>query len=69
MHYLDDKNPDAGIFLHYNDDKYSQGYSQVEEAFRALKRLMFFNRINYMMILDLQMLELMKLVSIYMSSI
>ena len=31
-----EKYPDAGILLNYDDDDYSQGYSQIIEAFRAL---------------------------------
>ena len=31
-----EKYPDAGILLNYDDDDYSQGYSQIKEAFRAL---------------------------------
>ena len=27
--------PDTGIILNYNDDEYSQGYSQIKEVFRA----------------------------------
>ena len=30
--------PDAGIILKYDDDDYSQGYSQITEAFRALTK-------------------------------
>ena len=30
-----EKNPDTGIILNYDDDDYSQGYHQIEEAFRA----------------------------------
>ena len=30
-----EKNPDAGILLNYEDDNYSQGYSQYKGAFRA----------------------------------
>ena len=30
------KYPDSTILLNYNDDDYSQGYKQTEEAFRAL---------------------------------
>ena len=33
-----EKYPDAGIFLNYNDDDYSQWYSQIKEAFRALTK-------------------------------
>ena len=33
-----EKHPDSGIFLKYNDDDYSQGYSQIKEAFRALSK-------------------------------
>ena len=31
-----EKYPDSAILLNYNDDDYSQGYSQIKEAFRAL---------------------------------
>ena len=31
-----EKNPDAGKILNYDDNDYSQGYSQIKEAFRAL---------------------------------
>ena len=31
-----EKHPDSAIFLNYNDDEYSQGYSQIKQAFRAL---------------------------------
>ena len=31
-----EKYPDSAILLNYNDDDYSQGYSQFKEAFRAL---------------------------------
>ena len=33
-----EKCPDAGILLNYDDDDYSQGYSQIKEAFRALTK-------------------------------
>ena len=33
-----EKNPDAGISLNYDDDDYSQGYGQNEDAFRALTK-------------------------------
>ena len=33
-----EKYPDAGILLTYDDDDYSQGYHQIEEAFRALTK-------------------------------
>ena len=29
------ENPDRGISLNYNDDDYSQGYGEIEEAFKA----------------------------------
>ena len=32
------KYPDAGILLNYADDDYSQGYHQIEEAFKALTK-------------------------------
>ena len=31
-----EKYPDTGILLNFNDDVYSQGYHQIKEAFRAL---------------------------------
>ena len=33
-----EKNPDAGLFLNYNDDGYSHGYGQINEVFRALAK-------------------------------
>ena len=30
--------PDSGILLNYDDDDYSQGYDQIEEAFKALTK-------------------------------
>ena len=33
-----EKYPDAGILLNYDDDDYSQGYHQIEEAFKALTK-------------------------------
>ena len=33
-----EKYPDSGILLNYNDDDYSQGYGQIEEAIRALTK-------------------------------
>ena len=30
--------PDSAILLNYDDDKYSQGYGQIKEAFRALTK-------------------------------
>ena len=33
-----EKYPDAGILLNYDDDEYSQGYGQRNEAFRALTK-------------------------------
>ena len=33
-----EKYPDGGILLIYNDDVYSQGYGQIKEAFKALKK-------------------------------
>ena len=30
--------PDSGILLNYDDDDYSQGYGQIKEAFRSLKK-------------------------------
>ena len=33
-----EKYPDSAILLNYNDDDYSQGYTQIKEAFRALSK-------------------------------
>ena len=33
-----EKYPDSAVSLNYNDDDYRQGYSQIEEAFRALTK-------------------------------
>ena len=33
-----EKYPDAGILLNYDDDDYTQGFSQIKEAFRALTK-------------------------------
>ena len=33
-----EKNPDTAVLLKFNDADYSQGYSQAEEAFRALTK-------------------------------
>ena len=33
-----EKYPDGGILLNYDNDDYSQGYSQIKEAFRALTK-------------------------------
>ena len=33
-----EKNPDAVILLNYDDDEYTQGYSQIEGIFRALTK-------------------------------
>ena len=38
MHYRNRKVPDSGILLKYNDDDYSQGYGQNEEAFSAVTK-------------------------------
>ena len=38
MCYWDKKNPGIGTSLIYDDDDYSPGYSQTEEAFRALTK-------------------------------
>ena len=38
MPYRDQKHPDSAILLNYNDDDYSQGYSQIKEALRALTK-------------------------------
>ena len=33
-----EKFPDAGILLNYDDDDHSQGYHQIKEAFKALTK-------------------------------
>ena len=33
-----EKYPDAGILLNYDDDDYNQGYHQIKEAFKALRK-------------------------------
>ena len=33
-----EKYPDSGILLNYNDDNYSQGYEQINQAFKALTK-------------------------------
>ena len=33
-----EKYPDGAILFYYNDDKYSEGYAQIKEAFRALSK-------------------------------
>ena len=33
-----EKNPDSAILLTYDDDDYSQGFTQIKEAFRALSK-------------------------------
>ena len=63
-----EKYPDSGILLNYNDDGYSQGYGQIKEAFKALKKITFFNHIYQNMILD-RLMMLMILVIIYTLSI
>ena len=35
------KYPDAGIFLIYGDDDYSQGYARIKEDFRSQEMLSF----------------------------
>ena len=35
---LGQKNPDAGILLNYDDVDYSQGYAQIKEVFKVLKK-------------------------------
>ena len=50
--------------MNYDDDDYSQGYSQFKEAFRALTKFELFH-IYQMMIPDLQKLELMTLAITY----
>ena len=32
------KNPNSGILINYDDDDYTQGYSQIKEVFRALTK-------------------------------
>ena len=59
------KYPDSSILLNYDDGGYSQGYSQIKEAFRAFTKDDIFNHIYLMMISDIQLLELVMLVSNY----
>ena len=33
-----EKYPDAGIFINYDDDDYSQGYHQIKRVFKALTK-------------------------------
>ena len=33
-----EKYPDSGILVNYNDDDYSQGYGQIKEAFKVLRK-------------------------------
>ena len=61
-----EKYTDAGILLNYDDDDYSQGYHQIQKAFRALTKTISFNHTYLKMISDLQMSGLMILVIIYM---
>ena len=39
-----EKKPAAGVLLNYADDGCSHGYGTFKEAFRALKKKLFFNR-------------------------
>ena len=36
-----EKYPDVGKLLNYDDDDYSQGYHQIKEAFRALTKMIY----------------------------
>ena len=38
MCYWHEKNTDAGLLLFYDDDDYSQGYTQTKEFFRVLTK-------------------------------
>ena len=65
-----EKNPDASIFLNYDDDDdYNQGYGQIKEAFKSLTKMISFKHMCQIMISDLQMLDLMMLVIIFTLSI
>ena len=33
-----ERNPDSGLLLNFDDDDYSQGYAQINEAFKALTK-------------------------------
>ena len=40
-----EKYPDSAILLNYDDDDYSQEYGQIKEAFKALPKIIYYNRI------------------------
>ena len=63
-----EKYPDSGILLNYNDDVYSQGYGQIKEAFKALKKTIYSNHIYQNMILN-HLTMVIILVTIYTLSI
>ena len=46
-----EKDPDSSIFIIDNDDDYNQGYGQIKEDFRALKKMIYSNHIYMIMIL------------------
>ena len=45
-----EKNPDSSVLQKYDVDNYSHGYDQSKEAFNALTKMIFFNRIYQNMI-------------------
>ena len=47
-----EKNPDAGMFLNYDDDDYNQGYGQIKEAFKSLTKKISFKHMCQIMISD-----------------
>ena len=58
------------FYLVYDDDEYTQVYAQIKEAFRAVtKKMISFNHIHFMMILDLQMLVSLLLRTMYTFSV
>ena len=64
-----EKHPDAGIILNYDNDSYSQGYSQIAELFRALTKDDILQPYITDDDLDLQMLGLLSLVIVHAFSI
>ena len=64
------KYPDAGVLLSYEDDDYSQGYTQIEEAFRvSTKDDILKSYIYQITILVIQMLGMMMFVIVFTFSI
>ena len=47
-----EKHPDSAILLIFNDDDYSQGYSQVIEDFRSLTKDDTFHHIDLIMVIE-----------------